>query len=309
MREAALALIEAAGPAESDRLRSELDDPAFRTWTYLPGGRPGQLLADQTAGQRACVWRLVEAGHGAVGNALVMGAMAVERIRRELVGGKPVEDDRYWIRVHGDPGGDDVWGWRLNGHHIGVHVLARDSRMTITPHFIGAEPAEVRSGPGSGRRVLASEEDLARALLVSMDRDQRRAAVFAEQPPDDILTRADPVADPDALPRGLPYSRMTDEQRHLCMLLIQRYVERAPEAYAARCLEEIAQSPGETTFSWAGSAARGEPHYYCVRTAGSLIEYDNTQDGGNHAHSVWRHLRDDFGGDLLREHYRTQHGG
>jgi hypothetical protein len=95
MREAALALIEAAGPAESDRLRSELDDPAFRTWTYLPGVRPGLLMADLTAEQRACVGRLVETGHGAVGNALVAGAMAVERVRRELVGGKPVEDDKY----------------------------------------------------------------------------------------------------------------------------------------------------------------------------------------------------------------------
>jgi hypothetical protein len=304
MREAALGLLEAAGGSE--QLRLEPDDPDFRTWTYLPGVRPGLLMADMTAVQRACVWQLVGASQGAVD--LVGGAMEAERVRRELVGGRPVEDDRYWVRIHGDPAGDEVWGWRLNGHHIGLHVVVRDSRMTVTPHFIGSEPAEVRSGPASGRRLLATEEDLARDLVVSMDDDQRRAAVFADEPPDDILTRADPVADPEALPRGLPYGRMTGQQQRLLMLLVRRYVQRAPAPYADRCLAEIADSLGELTFGWAGSAVRGERHYYCVRAADSLIEYDNTQDGGNHAHSVWRHVRDDFGGDLLREHYRAHHG-
>jgi hypothetical protein len=39
------------------------------------------------------------------------------------------------------------------------------------------------------------------------------------------------------------------------------------------------------------------------RSAPALIEYDNTQDGANHIHSVWRDLRRDFAGDLLAQHY------
>jgi hypothetical protein len=34
-----------------------------------------------------------------------------------------------------------------------------------------------------------------------------------------------------------------------------------------------------------------------------LIEYDNTQNGANHAHLVWRDFAGDFGRDLLRAHY------
>jgi hypothetical protein len=60
-------------------------------------------------------------------------------------------------------------------------------------------------------------------------------------------------------------------------------------------------------FAWAGGAHRGARHYYCITAPDFLIEYDNTQDGGNHAHSVWRHLRHDFGADLLRLHYANQH--
>jgi hypothetical protein len=62
-------------------------------------------------------------------------------------------------------------------------------------------------------------------------------------------------------------------------------------------------------FAWAGPTERGpgRGHYYCVTAPDFLIEYDNTQDEANHAHSVWRHLRDDFGADPLRAHYARHH--
>jgi hypothetical protein len=37
-----------------------------------------------------------------------------------------------------------------------------------------------------------------------------------------------------------------------------------------------------------------------------LVEYDNSQGGANHIHTVWRDLENDFGGDLLRRHYSRQ---
>ena len=61
-------------------------------------------------------------------------------------------------------------------------------------------------------------------------------------------------------------------------------------------------------FAWAGSAERGMKHYYRVQGPTFLIEYDNTQNDGNHIHSVWRDFNGDFGEDLLREHLsNTQH--
>jgi len=38
-----------------------------------------------------------------------------------------------------------------------------------------------------------------------------------------------------------------------------------------------------------------------------LIEYDNTQNNANHVRPVIRDLKNDFGGDLLFEHYKTAH--
>ena len=37
------------------------------------------------------------------------------------------------------------------------------------------------------------------------------------------------------------------------------------------------------------------------------VTWDNTQNGGNHVHSVFRDFKDDFGRDLLREHYAKSH--
>ena len=53
------------------------------------------------------------------------------------------------------------------------------------------------------------------------------------------------------------------------------------------------------TFAWAGSDAPGRGHYYAVRGPTFVIEYDNTQNGANHIHAVWRDLESDWGEDVL----------
>jgi hypothetical protein len=58
-------------------------------------------------------------------------------------------------------------------------------------------------------------------------------------------------------------------------------------------------------FGWAGASQPGQPHYYRVQGKTFLIEFDNTQSNANHIHTVWRDFDDDFGRDLLREHYQT----
>ncbi len=66
---------------------------------------------------------------------------------------------------------------------------------------------------------------------------------------------------------------------------------------------------GRLHFAWAGAGQTGNPHYYRIHGPTVLVEYDNTQGGGNHIHTVWRDLEHDFGGDLLRKHYARQPHG
>ena len=60
-------------------------------------------------------------------------------------------------------------------------------------------------------------------------------------------------------------------------------------------------------FAWAGGLEHGQGHYYRVRGRTFVLEYDNTQDGANHVHTVWRDGERDFGADLLEQHYRESH--
>jgi hypothetical protein len=60
-------------------------------------------------------------------------------------------------------------------------------------------------------------------------------------------------------------------------------------------------------FCWAGQMERGQPHYYRLQGPSFLVEFENAQSGGNHIHTVWRDPANDFGEDLLREHYARQH--
>ncbi|MGY1427218.1 DUF3500 domain-containing protein [Streptomyces sp. MN12] len=310
MREAVRALLSVLDPAQVRELRAapdRLDAPELREWTYLPGPRPGLSTEGLDGRQREAVDALLAAAHSVPGAELARGAVEVERHRRATVGA--TGPDRYWMRLLGDPDGDGPWGWRLNGHHLAVHVLVTAAGIRVTPHFVGAEPALITDGPQAGRRLLGPEEDLARELVTGLDAGRRARAVFAAAPPDDILTRADPYADPGLLPTGLPHGDMTPGQQRLLVRLVRRYLDRAPAAYAEQCwAETVARGLDTLAFAWAGGGAPGDRHYYCVRGPDLLIEYDNTQDDGNHAHSVWRHVRHDWGADLLRAHYTERHG-
>ncbi len=308
MAKAASEFLASLRPEQRAAVSMPDDDPDRHEWTYLPGARPGLPVEELSAEQRGLLDELVRAGSGE--EQVALGAIGVERARRTLVLGAEPDTDKYWVRIGGSPG-DARWSWRINGHHLAEHVEVRDGRYTVTPHFIGAEPARLpaaAAGLPVDHRLLAPEEDLARALLAAMDPDQRAVAVPGDVAPDDILTRFDPVADPSVLPSGITRGDLADGQCAIFDRLLRRYLGRAPADYAAACWREL-ETAGldELEFAWLGPLAQGEGHYYCLRGQTLLIEYDNTQDDANHAHSVWRHLRDDWGGDALREHYDEQH--
>ena len=138
-----------------------------------------------------------------------------------------------------------------------------------------------------------------------LDEKQREAALIDTAAPNDIVTSNKLDITPLS-PAGVAGSSLTEAQRSTLIELIEAYTSMmADDLAAARMAGVEAAGPGAVSFAWAGPLEKGAKHYYRVQGPTFLIEYDNTQNDGNHVHAVWRDFKGDFGRDLLREHIQA----
>lgn len=102
-------------------------------------------------------------------------------------------------------------------------------------------------------------------------------------------------------PKALAGAELTTSQKELLGSLVSTYIARVPSALAPDLpLDEI-------HLPWAGSIMPREPHYYRLQGPRFLAEWDNTQRGANHGHSVWGDPVNDFGLDVLAAHKNAHH--
>lgn len=315
MAEAAQRFLDGLSDEQRDKATFPFEGDERYRWHYTPIDRNGLPLKEMDVPQRERAFALMATGMSERGNATARQIIDLEPILKEVerMEGRtnaPIRDsERYWFSVFGTPGSPEPWAWRVGGHHIGISftIVDRDY-VAATPLFLGANPAEVRHGPHTGLRALAEEEDLARRLLGSLDENQKSVAIVRAVAPDDILTENFRKVDPDLPPDGIRYSDLSGEQRGHLVDLIRHYVSRAADEVSDGAWESIERNGLESVgFAWAGPEERGEGHYYAVKGANFLIEYDNTQNDANHIHSVWRDYENDWGADLLAAHYATTH--
>jgi hypothetical protein len=274
------------------------------TWRYTPGSRPGMPLQEMSPAQREAAQAVLRSFLSGDGYLKVQSIIALEVVLREIERWDERDPERYWFLVFGEPGGEAPWGVRVEGHHVSLHVTVVKGRfVSSTPTFLGANPAEVRSGLKKGSRALAVEEDTARTLLESLNAAQRAEAIVDEAPYGDIVSRNRTKADPlDG--RGVAYAKLAPPQQKQLLAVIEVYANTLKPKLAEERLAKLrAKGLDGVRFAWAGPTARGRPHYYRVQGPTFLIEFDNS--GSNHVHSVWRDFEGDFGRDLLREHYGT----
>ncbi|MEV0681566.1 DUF3500 domain-containing protein [Actinosynnema sp. NPDC050436] len=279
--------------------RAATDDDLRRSWAYTPGPRPGVVLGDLGREQRKAAHRLLSCVLSPHTYAQVTAVMALEDVLDDREGGRR---DRhhgdYWAVLLGEPG-DDPWGWRVEGHHLSVSVVVVDGRISATPFFLGANPARVTYRGRTVAQPLRLEEELARELLDRMGPTARGLAVVGDRPPPDLLTGNAPVVG-DVEPQGVTPAQLARPSRELLVGLVRCYLDRLHGDLADDEFDHL--DLDRLHFAWQGSARRGEGHYYRIQGPELLIEYDNTANDANHAHSVWRRRSGDFGEDLLAAH-------
>jgi hypothetical protein len=302
MRDEAVRLLDTLDEGQRADGHLAFDDGAARRWIeYRPRHRPGVCLADLDRAGRKAAHRLLATALSTHGYAQAMAVTALEEVLdRAEGGGRGRHSNDYWVAVFGDPGADERWGWRFEGHHLSVSMTLVGPEVSPSPVFLGANPATVGYHGHPVLRPLALEEDLARGLLDALRPAQRAVAVIADGAPTDIISATRPRVDERTEPLGLPAGRLDTAARALLDRLVAVYLDRlVPDLAAA---EAARLRDAELHFAWAGPGRPGAGHYYRIQGPDLLIEYDNTQNGANHAHTVLRRPLRDFGEDILAAH-------
>ena len=287
MASAATKFLESLTPEQRRQAMFAFDDNERTHWHFIPTElfpRNGLTIRQMSQPQRELAHALLKAGMSQRGYMTATQIMELENVLAsiEAVQSPPPanrflrDPERYFFSVFGTPWTRDTWGWRVEGHHMSLNFTVVDGSLVAgSPSFFGSNPAEVRTGPKKGTRVLA---------------------------PNDIVTMSKVKVDPLS-PVGIRAAMLNASQRVLLRNLIDVYAGYMADDIAANRLTRIEKAGlDNVAFAWAGSLERGQKHYYRVQGPTFLIEYDNTQNDGNHIHSVWRDFNGDFGEDLLREH-------
>jgi len=292
------------------RAHFKLDAVERMQWNYVPMPRPGLPLKEMDAEPRLAIEPLLHSALSPGGFETAQKIIAHETILGELEGRTTYRDpDLYYAAVFGNPGLRAPWAWRFEGHHLSVNATWIDGKEVVAPLFMGSNPARVPSGPKAGLRILAAEEDLARALIRMLSGENRARAILSDHAFADIVTRNDPKVRALDM-EGLPASEMNESEQAQLRKLMHVYADRMTQSAAQDQWERIERAGfGKLYFGWAGSMEPSKPHYYRIHGPTVLIEYDNTQNNANHIHTVWRDLERDFGGDLLRAHYAQHRPG
>lgn len=166
-----------------------------RRWFYTPTDHGGLPLGGQHPWQQRRAMELVASGLSPEGYALVSTIMGTENILDRVEGFQTDFDtrrgrdpSRYYLRVFGDPDGQEPWGWRFGGHHVSLNFLiVADEVRSATPRFFGLDPAVTALPGGATLDPLSGFQAAGRELVTSLPPDARAAAVLLDRAPADIV--------------------------------------------------------------------------------------------------------------------------
>jgi hypothetical protein len=313
MQKAATQFLDSLSADQKARATFPFEGEERLRWHFIPNEmfpRKGLMIKDMNETQRALAFDLLRSGLSSRGFVKVRAIMELEDVLKAIeVGGKMARNkEEYLFSIFGTPAAAGTWGWRVEGHHISIRLNVVDGAarqpVATSPMFLGANPAIVQEGDQKGRAALHSEENAARAFLATLSGDLQARAIANAIAPSDILTmnKNDIAPLPD---QGVTFASLDATQRAKLLELIAVYTDNMETDLATERMARIkAGGLDAIRFAWMGETEQGKKHYYLVQGPTFLIEYDNTQNNGNHIHSVWRDFNGDFGRDILRQHLK-----
>jgi hypothetical protein len=285
------------------------DSPERINWHFVPlekAGQPtrkGMRLEEMSDTQKKAALALLQSGTSKQGDVAALTIMSLEAILKDdqekRKQATPIRNPQwYFFTIFGTPSKTGSWGWRVEGHHLSLNLTLQGAEVvSTTPNFYGANPAEIRSGPKKGVRVLDPTEQLAFELFKSMDAEQKKVVHQEEGFKEPQAQTAKPNL---GAPVGLPAAKMTAGQKETLTKLLKSYTDRMRPDISALEFKLATAKLEQVHFAFSGKAEDGQKHTYRVQGPTIVIEFLNEQPDGagnsaNHIHSSWRHIEGDFG--------------
>ena len=324
VRKAAEAFFAALTAEQRAKTMFPVDDPEWRKWMnqhfYV---RQGVSLKEMTEAQREAAFSLMRASLSAKGTKLTRDIMHLNETLAELSNDHEFLGEwLYYITVMGKPSATEPWGWQLDGHHAIINYFVLGDQVVMTPYFAGSEPVIATSGKYKGTEILQDEQNRGFAMLEALTEAQRKKAILNfSKTGNNNLTEAfkDNVVLDYA---GVRVSELSAAQRRQIVDLVDLYVSNMDDGHARVKMDEVKKHLDNTWFAWIGGSGADSVFYYRIHSPVILIEFDHqrpanlakfasdpNQPTRQHIHVVVRTPNgNDYGKDLLREHYeRSPH--
>jgi hypothetical protein len=327
IKQAAVSFINSLDPLQKRTALLAFNDTARIKWNNLPVGlraRAGLSIGNMTIDQRKLLHRILSVSLSSQGYLKATSIMHLDNLlnwyydtlyyKKEIndtnynfVKGLLWSHRNYFLAFFGQPA-DSIWGYKLEGHHLSINFSFVNGKLSVTPLFVGTDPAEYEISEYAGWRVLGQEEDLGFKLINMLSPSQQQQATMSKEVPGDIITSAESgkrLVDY----WGIKASEMTKQQQAILQYIIREFVFNFEYDKATTEYDKILKAGiDKIYFGWIGAYEEHKPHYYILNGPGFLIEFDNRgfQNNGNHIHAIWREKGNEFGEDVLKKHYLSE---
>lgn len=320
IKQAATSFVNTLNPLQKKTALLAFNDTARIKWNNLPVGlraRAGINIGSMSEEQRKLLHRILSVSLSSQGYLKATGIFHLDNLlnmyydslfiknqidstRHRMMQNLKWSHQNYYLAFLGLPT-DAVWGYKIEGHHLSVNFSFAKDKLSVSPFFIGTDPAEYPNTEYAGWRVLGQEEDLGIKLIQLFSAAQQKKATMSKDVPRDIITGAETgIRLIDYW--GIKGSELTKEQQAVLQNIIREFVFNMEYEKAVTEYNKILKAGiNKIYFGWIGPYIENKPHYFILNGPTFLIEFAN--NNGNHIHAIWREKGNEYGEDVLRQHF------
>src|SRR5215203_1571926 len=162
VKKSAKTFIDSLTPLQKKRALLNFSDSERVRWNNLPVGlraRAGINIGSMSDEQRKLVHRMLSASLSSQGYLKSTSIMHLDNLINvyfdTMYQRKAISDtlyqrlrdlkwshQNYYLAFFGNPQTDTTWGYKLEGHHLSLNFTFRNRQLSVTPMFVGTDPAE-----------------------------------------------------------------------------------------------------------------------------------------------------------------------